>query len=76
MWWMSEAGFAKKAVLYVGGLDSKVDEAALLNAFVPFGDIVSVELPKEVNTTQHRGFGYVEFEEGVSCCCDGEEEEG
>lgn len=72
---MSDAGYAKKCVLYVGGLDSKVDEGMLLNAFVPFGDIVSVMIPREAETTQHRAFGYVEFEEPVRKMEDGGMEE-
>jgi hypothetical protein len=37
----------------------------LFHAFLPFGDIVEVNLPKPENQNsneQHRGFGYVEFE--------------
>jgi RNA recognition motif-containing protein len=55
-----------KATLYVGGLDNAVDAAVLHAAFVPFGEIVDITLPKPElpsSTDPHRGFGYVEFEQ-------------
>lgn len=54
-----------KATVYVGGLDNAVTVETLHAAFVPFGDIVDVTLPKPdlpSSTDPHRGFGYVEFE--------------
>ncbi|KAG9548731.1 peptidyl prolyl cis-trans isomerase cyclophilin, partial [Aureobasidium melanogenum] len=54
-----------KATVYVGGLTSTVDSHTLHNAFIPFGPIVNVSLPKPElpsNPEPHRGFGYVEFE--------------
>jgi RNA recognition motif-containing protein len=54
-----------KATVYVGGLDSAVSELTLHAAFIPFGDIVEISLPKpELKSSNelHRGFGYVEFE--------------
>ncbi len=62
---------------YVGGLDENVDEEVLQSAFIPFGEIVSILLPRIENSAQsskaaskgtevvgkHRGFGFVEFEE-------------
>lgn len=54
-----------KATVYVGGLDNAVNERILAEAFLPFGEIVEVSLPKpEVPSSPdpHRGFGYVEFE--------------
>jgi RNA recognition motif-containing protein len=55
-----------KATLYVGGLDNAVDVSVLHAAFVPFGEIVDITLPKPElpsSTDPHRGFGYVEFEQ-------------
>jgi hypothetical protein len=55
-----------KATVYVGGLAFMVDEATLHAAFLPFGDIVDISLPKPEapsSTELHRGFGYVEFED-------------
>ena len=54
-----------KATIYVGGLDNAVNDKILIDAFLPFGDIVDVSLPKPEapsSTDPHRGFGYVEFE--------------
>ncbi|MCJ1381581.1 hypothetical protein MMC17_004692 [Xylographa soralifera] len=54
-----------KATVYVGGLDNAVNEKVLADAFLPFGEIVDVSLPKPdlpSSTDPHRGFGYVEFE--------------
>jgi len=42
-----------------------VDGKILADAFLPFGEIVDVTLPKSdlpSNKDPHRGFGYVEFE--------------
>ena len=54
-----------KATVYVGGLDNAVNDRILIDAFLPFGDIVEVSLPKPEAPSSpdpHRGFGYVEFE--------------
>ena len=54
-----------KSTLYVGGLDSAINERILADAFLPFGQIVDVSIPKSDNpsmTDPHKGFGYVEFE--------------
>lgn len=54
-----------KATLYVGSLDNAVNEKILADAFLPFGEIVDVTIPKPElpsSTDPHRGFGYVEFE--------------
>lgn len=54
-----------KSTVYVGGLDSAVNARTLADAFLPFGEIVDVSLPKPEapsSTDPHRGFGYIEFE--------------
>lgn len=54
-----------KSTIYVGGLDQTVTAQTLSEAFVPFGEIVDISLPKPdlpSSTDLHRGFGYVEFE--------------
>jgi peptidyl-prolyl isomerase E (cyclophilin E) len=43
-----------KRVLYVGGLDDGVTEAALHAAFLPFGDIKDVSMPVDGATGRHR----------------------
>lgn len=57
-----------KATVYIGGLDNAVTTHTLHAAFVPFGEIVDVSLPKPdlpSSTDPHRGFGYVEFEQAA-----------
>ncbi|KAL9640770.1 MAG: hypothetical protein Q9164_000085 [Protoblastenia rupestris] len=54
-----------KATIYVAGLENAVNDKILADAFVPFGEIVDVTLPKPElpsSTDPHRGFGYIEFE--------------
>lgn len=64
---MAEASTRPNSTIYVGGLDTKLVTAATLSeAFIPFGEIVGITLPKPEapsSTDIHRGFGYVEFEE-------------
>ncbi|CAG8441928.1 2520_t:CDS:2 [Ambispora gerdemannii] len=55
---------ANKCTIYVGGLDDQVDEKVLHAAFIPFGEIVEIQIPPDpASHNQHRGFGFVEFEE-------------
>lgn len=54
-----------KSTVYVGGLDQAVSAHTLAEAFVPFGEVVDISLPKPDapnSTDAHRGFGYVEFD--------------
>ncbi|KAK5660789.1 hypothetical protein OQA88_12157 [Cercophora sp. LCS_1] len=55
-----------KATVYIGGLASVVTTTHLHDAFIPFGEIADVSLPKNENpnaSEPHRGFAYVEFED-------------
>ncbi|CAH2262401.1 jg26898 [Pararge aegeria aegeria] len=45
-----------------GGLAEEVDEKVLNAAFVPFGDLVDVQIPLDYETEKHRGFAFIEFE--------------
>ncbi|CEM19013.1 unnamed protein product [Vitrella brassicaformis CCMP3155] len=49
--------------LYVGGLDTTVTRDALHAAFIPFGEIRNIEMPLDMKSGNHRGFGFVEFED-------------
>ncbi|KAJ5380554.1 Peptidyl-prolyl cis-trans isomerase E [Penicillium cataractarum] len=54
-----------KSTVYVGGLDQAVTTETLAEAFVPFGEVVDITLPKADAPNSgdaHRGFGYVEFD--------------
>jgi RNA recognition motif-containing protein len=53
-----------KATVYVGGLAPPVTAGNLHDAFIPFGEIADVSLPKSENpnsTEPHRGFAYIEY---------------
>lgn len=57
-----------KATVYVGGLAPQVTNSHVLDAFIPFGEIVEVKLPKpdSPNSTEnHKGFAYVEFDDSA-----------
>lgn len=51
-----------KRTVYVGGLAEEVDEKILNAAFIPFGDIVDVQIPLDYESEKHRGFAFIEFE--------------
>jgi len=52
-----------KRTVFVGGFGEGIDEKALTEEFCIFGKIVGVSIPLEWATGEHRGFGFVEFEE-------------
>ena len=58
-----ESSHHLKRTIYVGGLDENVTKEVFEAAFIPFGDIRTVALPKDRLTGKHRGFGFIEFEE-------------
>ncbi|KAK9302866.1 hypothetical protein QLX08_005269 [Tetragonisca angustula] len=51
-----------KRTIYVGGLAEEVDEKVLHAAFIPFGEIVDVQIPLDYESEKHRGFAFIEFE--------------
>ena len=54
-----------KATIFVGALDMAVTSQTLHATFLPFGEIVDIQMPKPElpsSPDPHRGFGYVEFE--------------
>lgn len=51
-----------KRTIYVGGLAEEVDEKILQAAFIPFGEIVDVQIPLDYESEKHRGFAFIEFE--------------
>ncbi|KAK2723572.1 hypothetical protein QYM36_002051 [Artemia franciscana] len=46
----------------MGGLAEEVDDSVLRAAFIPFGDIVDIQLPLDYETQAHRGFAFLEYE--------------
>ncbi|OQV13568.1 Peptidyl-prolyl cis-trans isomerase E [Hypsibius exemplaris] len=53
---------AHKRTIYIGGLNEEVDDKFLHAAFIPFGPIISVEIPMDFKTNKNKGFGFIEFE--------------
>ncbi|XP_072401322.1 peptidyl-prolyl cis-trans isomerase E [Diabrotica undecimpunctata] len=53
---------SNKRTVYVGGLAEEVDEQVLNAAFIPFGDIIDVQIPLDYESEKHRGFAFIEFE--------------
>ncbi|KAG7154031.1 peptidyl-prolyl cis-trans isomerase E-like isoform X2 [Homarus americanus] len=53
---------SNKRILYVGGLADEVTEDVLRSAFIPFGDVVDIQIPLDYETEKHRGFAFIEFE--------------
>ncbi len=44
---------SENLVLYVGGLDDNVDEKIIHAAFIPFGEVKSIDLPKDFTTRKY-----------------------
>jgi len=55
-------GVRKKNTLYVGGIEDSVTEELLHAAFIPFGNIIEVQIPKDFKEDKNRGFGFVQFQ--------------
>lgn len=53
---------ADKRTVYVGGLAEEVTDKLLNDAFIPFGDLVDIQMPTDYETQKHRGFAFIEFE--------------
>jgi len=46
----------------IGGLAEEVDDKMIHAAFIPFGDILDVNIPIDYETSKHRGFAFLEYE--------------
>lgn len=53
--------------LIIGNLGAEATQETIKAAFIPFGDIKSVDLPVDQHTKQLKGFAHVEFEEVEDC---------
>ena len=47
--------------MYVGNLDSKMNEDLVWELFLQCGPIVNVHIPRDKVTNEHQGYGFVEF---------------
>eukprot|EP00019_Armaparvus_languidus_P001225 CAMPEP_0168592856 /NCGR_PEP_ID=MMETSP0420-20121227/7974_1 /TAXON_ID=498008 /ORGANISM="Pessonella sp." /LENGTH=124 /DNA_ID=CAMNT_0008628909 /DNA_START=29 /DNA_END=403 /DNA_ORIENTATION=+ len=59
---MTSAAPQHKKTLYVGGLSENVTVPILTAAFIPFGDLLDVQIPRDQKSGKHRGFGFVEYD--------------
>ncbi|KAK9448170.1 uncharacterized protein V1518DRAFT_419863 [Limtongia smithiae] len=51
------------ATIHISGLDLTVTEETVYHDFIPFGDIVRIQLPRDPKSKDpHRGFAFVEYE--------------
>lgn len=55
-------GETNKKIVYVGGLSEEICEKVLKAAFIPFGDIIDIQIPLDYESEKHRGFAFIEFE--------------
>ncbi|XP_055714100.1 peptidyl-prolyl cis-trans isomerase E [Phlebotomus papatasi] len=53
---------SEKRTIYVGGLAEEVTEKLLNNAFIPFGDLIDIQVPIDYESQKHRGFAFIEYE--------------
>jgi len=53
---------SNKRIVYVGGIPEDVDDKTLHAAFLPFGEIIDINVPLDFQTQKHRGFAFIEFE--------------
>lgn len=51
-----------KTTLFVGGLLPEITPETIQNAFIPFGDILKIQMPTTEDKKTHRGFAFVEYE--------------
>lgn len=51
-----------KRTIYIGALAEEVTEKLLNDAFIPFGDIVDIQMPVDYESQKHRGFAFIEYE--------------
>ncbi|CDR96935.1 RNA recognition motif domaining containing protein, putative [Babesia bigemina] len=52
----------QEATLYVGNVDTQVDEELLWEFFVQVGPVKHVHIPRDKVTGHHQGYAFVEFE--------------
>ena len=50
------------SIIFSGGIAEEVEEKILHSAFIPFGDIIDIQIPLDYETNKHRGFAFLEYE--------------
>ncbi|TNV79648.1 hypothetical protein FGO68_gene8716 [Halteria grandinella] len=51
----------------VSSCSAEADKASVQAAFIPFGDIKSVEIVYDPETRQPKGFAHIEYEDSEDC---------
>lgn len=51
----------QEATVYVGKLDTKVNEELLWELFIQCGPVMNVHIPRDKITNEHQNYGFVEF---------------
>ena len=54
-------------LINITGFSSNITKDILLNAFRPFGEIKSIDLPYDLTTHRLKGYCQIEFEEYEDC---------
>lgn len=49
--------------IFIGGLDSKLTEGDIIVVFSQFGEVVDLNLVRDKETGQSKGFGFLAFED-------------
>lgn len=50
-----------EATVYIGNLDDRVDERLLYEIMVQAGPLVEVYIPRDKETSRHKGYAFAEF---------------
>jgi RNA recognition motif-containing protein len=48
--------------VYVGGFEENITKETIQSIFLSFGEILSIQLPLEPNSSKNRGFCIIEYE--------------
>ncbi len=57
-----------KTTLFCGGLPIEtIDESIIENLFIPFGDIIKIQMPLDMETGKPKGYAFIEYENQEDC---------
>ncbi|NTS42316.1 RNA-binding protein [Flavisolibacter sp. BT320] len=52
--------------IYISNLSSDIQDEDLMEMFAAYGDVQSVEIPKDIFSGESRGFGFIEMEDNIA----------
>lgn len=59
-----EIAIAEKKLVYCGGIGPEISNEIIYAAFIPFGEIVEIQIPPDYKSgAPNRGFAFIEFED-------------